>query len=125
MLAYLERLTPIHRLDPRVKIAWSVVVSLLAVILRQPWFLAGRLVITLWPWGLARPPLSRWRFLLAAVGAGAYDDIEEACAATIKVVKRTPVGRRAKRYYDEAFPIYQQLYRSLKDDFKRIAALEK
>lgn len=63
--------------------------------------------------------------LLAAVGAGAYDTIEEACTATIKVVKRTPVGRRAKRYYDDAFPIYQQLYRSLKDDFKRIAALEK
>lgn len=63
--------------------------------------------------------------LLAAVGARAYDNIEQACAATIKVVQRTPVGRRAKRSYDAAFPIYQQLYRSLKDDFKRIAALEK
>lgn len=69
MLAYLERPTSLHRLDPRVKIAWSVVVSLLAVVFQQPWFLAGLLAITLMPWCLVRPPLSRLRFLSAAVGA--------------------------------------------------------
>jgi xylulokinase len=63
--------------------------------------------------------------LLAAVGAGAFKNIQEACAATIRVVKETPVERSAKAYYDRAFPIYQQLYGSLKQDFKRIAALEK
>jgi xylulokinase len=63
--------------------------------------------------------------LLAAVGAGAFKNIEEACAATIRVVQQTGVNRAAKTYYDRAFPVYQQLYRSLKDDFKRIAALEK
>ena len=63
--------------------------------------------------------------LLAAVGAGAFKNIEEACAATIRVVQETPVNRPAKNHYDRAFPIYQQLYRSLKDDFKRIAALER
>jgi xylulokinase len=63
--------------------------------------------------------------LLAAVGAGAFKNIGEACAATIRVVKETAVQRAAKTYYDRAFPIYQQLYSSLKDDFKRIAALEK
>jgi xylulokinase len=63
--------------------------------------------------------------LLAAVGAGAYKNIEEACAATIRVVQETPVNRAAKRYYERAFPIYQQLYQSLKKDFKSIAALEK
>ena len=62
--------------------------------------------------------------LLAAVGAGAFKNIEEACAAAIRVVQETPVNRPAKNYYDRAFPIYQQLYRSLKDDFKSIAALE-
>jgi xylulokinase len=62
--------------------------------------------------------------LLAAVGAGAFKNIEEACAATIRVVQQTPVNRPAKNYYDRAFPIYQQLYRSLKGDFKSIAALE-
>jgi len=63
--------------------------------------------------------------LLAAVGAGAFKNIQEACAATIRVQKETAVRRRAKEYYDRAFPVYQQLYRSLKDDFKSIAALEK
>jgi xylulokinase len=63
--------------------------------------------------------------LLAAVGAGAYKNIQEACGAAIRVVKQTAVQHRAKAYYDRAFPIYQQLYRSLKDDFKAIAALEK
>jgi xylulokinase len=62
--------------------------------------------------------------LLAAVGAGAFKNIQEACAATIRVVKETPVERPAKKYYDRAFPLYQQLYRSLREDFKRIAALE-
>jgi xylulokinase len=63
--------------------------------------------------------------LLAAVGAGAFQSVQEACSASIRVVRRTGVRRPAKLYYDRAFPIYQQLYRSLKNDFKRIAALEK
>jgi xylulokinase len=62
--------------------------------------------------------------LLAAVGAGAYKSIEEACTAAIRVDKETSVNRPAKSYYDRAFPIYQQLYRSLKGDFKSIAKLE-
>ncbi len=63
--------------------------------------------------------------LLAAVGAGTFKNIEEACAAVIREVDETPVNRKSKTYYDRAFPVYQQLYRSLKDDFKHIAALEK
>ncbi len=58
------------------------------------------------------------------MGAGAFKNIEEACAAAIRVVQETPVNRPAKSHYDRAFPIYQKLYRSLKDDFKAIAALE-
>ena len=61
--------------------------------------------------------------LLAAVGAGEYKDIAEACAATIRVVSETVPNRAAKRVYDSAFPVYQQLYRSLKADFKAIAKL--
>ena len=61
--------------------------------------------------------------LLAAVGAGEYKDIVEACSATIKVVEETPVQRTAKKVYDASFPIYQNLYRSLKGDFKSISAL--
>jgi xylulokinase len=61
--------------------------------------------------------------LLAAVGAGTFKNVPEACAATIRVVKETRVDKKAAKVYDAAFPEYQQLYRSLKDDFKRIAAL--
>ncbi len=63
--------------------------------------------------------------LLAAVGAGIFKDIREACAATIRVAQETRCDRKAKRHYDRVFPVYQQLYRSLKDDFKAIAALER
>jgi xylulokinase len=62
--------------------------------------------------------------LLAAVGAGAFQSIEEACDATIRVVQETAANRAAKGHYQRAFPVYQQLYRSLKRDFKSIAALE-
>jgi xylulokinase len=63
--------------------------------------------------------------LLAAVGAGAFKDIREACSATIRVVSETTPDRKAAKYHDLAFPLYQQLYRSLKADFKSIAGLEK
>lgn len=61
--------------------------------------------------------------LLAAVGAGTFKNIEEACGATIRVVQETSPARSAKQLYNRAFPVYQQLYQSLKNDFKSIAAL--
>jgi xylulokinase len=61
--------------------------------------------------------------LLAAVGAGTFKNVQEACSATIRVVKETPVNKKAAKVYDAGFAIYQQLYRSLKDDFKRIASM--
>lgn len=61
--------------------------------------------------------------LLAAVGAGAFDNVRDACAATIRVVEETSPDKAAQKVYQRAFPEYQQLYRSLKDDFRRIAAL--
>ena len=60
--------------------------------------------------------------LLAAVGAGAYKNIEEACAATTRITRKRPRAARAVARYDAAFAEYQQLYHSLKDDFQRIAA---
>ena len=63
--------------------------------------------------------------LLAAVGSGAYKSIEEACKATIRIVDQTPLESAARKHYDRGFPIYQRLYRSLRDDFKSIAALER
>jgi xylulokinase len=61
--------------------------------------------------------------LLAAVGAGAFKNIEEACAATVRVATQTAPKAAARKSYDGAFPVYQHLYQSLKDDFKRIASL--
>lgn len=61
--------------------------------------------------------------LLAAVGAGAYRNIQQACAATIHDVDETQTNRAAKKYHAKAFPVFQQLYRSLKDDFHAIAEL--
>jgi xylulokinase len=63
--------------------------------------------------------------LLAAVGAGEYKNIEQACAATIHTVSETKTERGAKRFYDQAYPLFQQLYDSLKDDFRAIAELER
>lgn len=60
--------------------------------------------------------------LLAAVGAGAYKNIQEACEATIRVTGETAPNRADKKYHERAFPEYQRLYRSLRSDFARIAA---
>ena len=62
--------------------------------------------------------------MLFAVGAGAFGNVEEACKATIRVVKETVPNKAAKRHHDQAFGIYQNLYQSLKNDFKRISAVE-
>ena len=62
--------------------------------------------------------------LLAAVGAGAYKNVEEACAATIRVTSETSVSKPAAKTYNAAFPVFQNLYRSLRADFKSIASLE-
>ena len=61
--------------------------------------------------------------LLAAVGAGAYKNIQQACAATIRVVDETPVDKAARKRYDAIFPVYQKLYHSLKNDFNTLSKL--
>ena len=61
--------------------------------------------------------------LLAAVGAGAFRNIQEACAATIRDVDETKVQAKARKYHAQAFPVFQQLYASLKNDFRAIDEL--
>ena len=61
--------------------------------------------------------------LLAAVGIGRYKSIEEACAATIEVVKKTPPKKSAVKQYEQLFPIYQSLYGSLRGVFQSISRL--
>jgi xylulokinase len=59
--------------------------------------------------------------LLAAVGAGEFESVAEACDATVKTRRQTKPTAAARRQYDKAFPIYQQLYQSLRNDFRAIA----
>ncbi len=61
--------------------------------------------------------------LLAAVGSGQFKNIEEACKATIEVVKKVPPRKPAVKTYNKMFPIYQSLYQSLKDSFRNISEL--
>lgn len=61
--------------------------------------------------------------LLAAVGAGEFQDVVEACDATVKTAGETKSRLKVKSVYDAAFPVYQQLYRSLREDFRAIANL--
>ncbi len=59
--------------------------------------------------------------LLAAVGTGAYKNVVEACDATIKVTDSWQPETKTKKVYDAAYPLYAQLYRSLKSDYAAIA----
>jgi xylulokinase len=61
--------------------------------------------------------------LLAAVGAGAYATIEEACEATIRVVSTTPRNKEAAKIYSRGFPLYQRLYKRLRKEFPAMAEL--
>ena len=62
--------------------------------------------------------------LLAAVGDGAFKNVAEACAATIKVVSETKLQASQKRQYDRRFPLFQELYHSLAPHFKQISQLD-
>ncbi len=57
--------------------------------------------------------------LLAAVGAGLYDTVEDACRATIQVTGRTEPGPAAAAYA-ELYPLYRALYPALRDEFRAI-----
>lgn len=62
--------------------------------------------------------------LLAAVGDGAYPDIQTACKATIEIAGETAADRKATKKYDKLFPIYQRLYGQLKKDFEALSSLD-
>lgn len=61
--------------------------------------------------------------LLAATGTGVYSNVVEACEATISVTDSTATCSKAKAAYDRAYPMYGQLYRSLKGDFPALCEL--
>ena len=58
--------------------------------------------------------------LLAGVGTGVWDSVEEACEQSISVVSRHEVEPENARVYRQYYPVFQGLYRSLKGDFATI-----
>jgi xylulokinase len=61
--------------------------------------------------------------LLAAVGAGLYDTVQDACAATIRVVDTRQVREENRAIYDGYYALYQQLYARLESSFDQVAEL--
>jgi xylulokinase len=58
--------------------------------------------------------------LLAGVGVGAWGDIRESCHQVIRTSDSTLPNARAVEIYQQAYPLYQGLYRALKPTFNAI-----
>jgi xylulokinase len=61
--------------------------------------------------------------LLAGVGTGVWGSVAEACRATIEVVENCAPIAENTGIYNRHYPIYGNLYASLKDQFAAVAAL--
>ncbi|MEJ5312250.1 MAG: xylulokinase [Anaerolineae bacterium] len=58
--------------------------------------------------------------LLAAVGAGVWKTVPEACRATIKVVSATAPQPAQVKVYNDLYPLYRGLYPALKPTFDAV-----
>ncbi len=58
--------------------------------------------------------------LLAGVGAGAWSDVVSACKAAIKLTGRTVSDPAQVETYHKAYPLYQELYPTLKSSFGKM-----
>ncbi|MDB5319246.1 MAG: xylB [Phycisphaerales bacterium] len=61
--------------------------------------------------------------LLAGVGTGVWNNVEEACKSSIKQVEKVPPGKRNTALYDQHYNVYRKLYFDLKDRFGEMASL--
>jgi xylulokinase len=61
--------------------------------------------------------------LLAGVGSGVYDSVSQACNAAVKIVDRIEPIAENQGIYNEFYPVYRSLYRSLKPAFDAVAAI--
>ena len=62
--------------------------------------------------------------LLAGVGTGVYENVPEACSATIRIVERIEPVAENQAAYNEYYPIYGSLYRALKPAFDAVACID-
>jgi len=59
--------------------------------------------------------------ILAGVGAGIYESVEQGCKKVIKTDKeQQPISENIKKYM-KFYPLYKNLYRSLKESFAELA----
>ncbi len=61
--------------------------------------------------------------ILAAVGAGIFDTVEDACNSTIKAVWSTEPNQEQVKKYERVYRIYQGLYRTLKETFTELSSI--
>ena len=61
--------------------------------------------------------------LLAAVGTGVYASVPEACSAVIKVTTKRVPNKATQKAYNAAYPVYQSLYRDLRNEFGTLSAM--
>jgi xylulokinase len=61
--------------------------------------------------------------ILAAVGCGLYDNVDEACSALVKITDITEPIKKDVEKYNEIYKVYASLYGCLKDKFKEISKL--
>jgi xylulokinase len=61
--------------------------------------------------------------LLAAVGAGWFETVPEACLTAVDLGDTTTVGTASDRYA-QVYPIYRNLYPSLRESFGRLSELD-
>lgn len=61
--------------------------------------------------------------ILAGVGTGVWNSVEEACKSSIKQVEKVAPGKKSAALYDKQYDVYRKLYFDLKDRFGEMAAL--
>ena len=61
--------------------------------------------------------------LLAGVGTGVWNNVEEACRACIKQTAKIMPNKKRAAIYDRHYSTYRKLYGDLKDRFSEMAAL--
>jgi len=61
--------------------------------------------------------------LLAGVGAGIYNSVEEACSTVIKTVSQTEVFAENAEVYEKYYGVYGSLYPALREQFATIGQL--
>jgi len=61
--------------------------------------------------------------MLAAVGAGSFDSVAEACEVAVEVGEITEPGQGAA-VYDEVYQVYRDLYPALRASFHRLSGFD-